>query len=175
MDGMKGRRAVPPWAVRVSGLAFAAAYGALILWLYASQPQSMAEVTGGLAASAGAYRIDQQAFEDGLRFFRADQFEEARAAFARADPASRDARTQFYIAYSFYRQGWGRFYHDDALFKRGVEAVDRAVAVAPGGRVVVDDESLGMRSADELRAELVRGLTREASDLNPARVLRQRK
>ena len=40
-------------------------------------------------------------------------------AFARADPAVRDARTQFYIAYSYYRQGWGRLYHDDALYAEG--------------------------------------------------------
>nr|MBA3887164.1 hypothetical protein [Acidobacteriota bacterium] len=82
---------------------------------------------------------------------------------------------QFYVAYSFYRQGWGRLYSDDALFKQGLEAVDRAIAVAPGRRIVVDDPDLGMQSADELRAELQRGLTREASDFNPMRVFRPRK
>jgi tetratricopeptide (TPR) repeat protein len=108
-------------------------------------------------------------------FFRKDQFEEARAAFARADPARRDARTQFYIAYSYYRQGWGRFYNDDALFAKGIEAVDRAIAIAPAQRLVVDDATLGMRTADELRAELVRGRTRDISDLNPLKVFSPRK
>ena len=161
--------------LRPLGLLFACAYAALIVWLYSAQPQTMAEMTGGLAAEVGAYRINVQALEDGLAFFRRDQFEEARAAFARADPAQRDARTQFYIAYSYYRQGWGRVYNDDQLFKQGLAAVDRAIGLAPAGRLVVEDDNLGMKTADELRAELQRGLTREASDLNPLRVFETRK
>jgi hypothetical protein len=161
--------------LRPLGLLFACGYAVLIVWTYAAQPQTVAEITGGLAAEVGAYRIDHQAFDDGLAFFRRDLFEESRAAFARADPAQRDARTQFYIAYSYYRQGWGRIYNDDALFKQGLEAVDRAIALAPGGRLVVEDENLGMKTADELRGELQRGLTRDASDLNPLRVFGTRK
>jgi hypothetical protein len=161
--------------VRGAGLAASIAYAAAIAWLYATQPQTVAQVTGGFSAAIGAYRIDQQAFDDGLRFFRAGQYPEARAAFARADAAERDARTQFYIAYAFYRQGWGRVYNDDALFTQGLASVDKAIAFAPGGRLVVDDPDLAMRSADELRAELQRGLTREASDFNPLRVFRPRK
>lgn len=161
--------------VRIAGALFAGAYAAFIIWVYAAQPRTVAEVTGGLAASVGAYRIDQQAFDDGRRFFERDQFEEARAAFARADPAQRDALTQFYIAYAYYRQGWGRLYNDDALFKQGLEAADRAIALAPNGRLVVEDPSLGMQTADELRAELQRGMVRDASDLNPLRVLERRK
>lgn len=160
---------------RVLGLVFSLAYATLIVWLYAAQPQTLGEVTGGLASSIGAYTIDAQAMQDGLAFFRKDQFEAARAAFARADPARRDARVQFYIAYSYYRQGWGRLYNDDELFAKGLEALDRAMAAAPGGRLVVDDPDLGLRSADELRAELVAGRTRDASDLNPLRVFRPRK
>jgi len=53
--------------------------------------------------------------------------------------------------------------------------VDKAIAVAPGGRLVVDDADLRMHSADELRAELQRGVTREASDFNPLKVFRTRK
>jgi hypothetical protein len=161
--------------LRAAGLAFSVLYASVIVWLYASQPQTRAEALGGLAATVGAYRIDTQAFEEGLGFFRRDMFAEARMAFERADPAHRDARTQFYIAYSFYRQGWGRLYSDDALFKQGMEAVDRAIAVAPSGRVIVDDTQLGMRSSDELKAELERGLRRDASDFNPLRVFDQRK
>ena len=162
-------------AIRAIGLAASLAYAATIGWLYVTQPQTTAQVTGGLASIVGAYRIDQQAFDDGLRFFRQDQFVEARAAFARADPAERDARTQFYIAYAYYRQGWGRVYNDDALFAKGLATVDKAIAVAPEGRLTVEDGTLQMRSADELRAELQRGLTRDASDFNPMRVLRPRK
>jgi hypothetical protein len=161
--------------VRAAGLAGTLLYGAAIVWMYTAQPQTVAEVTGGLTSTIGAYQIDQQAFNDGVAFFGRDQFVEARAAFARADPASRDARTQFYIAYAFYRQGWGRVYNDDALFKSGLEAVDRAISAAPGHRLVVDDPGLDMHTADELRAELERGLTTEASDFNPMRVFRKRR
>jgi hypothetical protein len=161
--------------IRGGGLIASLAFAAFIAWTYVQQPQTIAQVTGGLTSSIGAYRVDEQAFADGLAFFRTDQFVEARAAFARADPAERDARTQFYIAYSYYRQGWGRMYSDDELFAEGVKRVDMAIALAPGGRLVVDDAGLGMRSADELRAELQAGLERDASDLNPLRLFRERK
>jgi hypothetical protein len=161
--------------VRVLGLCAAVAYATLIAWLLAQQPQSVAEVTGGLTAGLGAYRIDQQAFDDGLAFFRKDQFDAAVPAFTRADPARRDARTQFYIAYAHYRRGWGRVYNDDEQFARGLEAINRAIAVAPGGRIVVDDPDLQMKSADELKAELEAGLRRDVSDLNPLRIFQGRK
>jgi len=166
---------MPDATVRAMGLVIALTYASFIGWLYMRQPQSAAEVAGGLSASIGSYRIDSQAFEDGLGFFRRGEFAAARSAFARADPAQQDPRTQFYVAYSFYRQGWGRLYQDDALFAQGLEAVNRAIARAPGGRIVVDDADLQMRSGDELKAELEAGLRRDASDFNPARLLRSRK
>jgi tetratricopeptide (TPR) repeat protein len=161
--------------VRSAGLVAAIVYAALIVWVYARQPNTLAQVTGGLASGIGAYRIDEQAFADGLAFFRNDQFVEARAAFARADPAQRDARAHFYIAYSYYRQGWGRLYNDDAMFARGLAHIDKAIALAPHGRLVVNDADLGMQSADEVRAALQEGLERDVSDFNPLRVLKDRK
>jgi hypothetical protein len=164
-----------PRLVRVTGLACTLIYASFIVWLYARQPASLPEVAGGVASALGAYRVDPDELDRGLRFFRNDQFEEARAAFAHADPARQDPLVQFYIAYAFYRQGWGRTYSDDALFASGLEAIDRAILLAPSGRIVVDDEHLAMRSGEELRAELRRGLSRELSDLNPLRILRDRK
>lgn len=161
--------------VRAAGLAATIIYASAIVWAYARQPQTISQMTGGLASAVGAYRTDPQAFADGLQYFRRDQFVEARAAFARADPAERDAPTQFYIAYCYYRQGWGRVYNTDALFAKGVEAANRAVSLAPGGRLVVDDPDLQMHAADELVAELQEGLKRDASDFNPLRVFRHRK
>ena len=162
--------------IRAIGLVLVVGYAALIVWVYARQPQTIAEVTGGLASGIGAYRIDQRSLDDGLRFFRNDQFREARAAFERADPAQRDARTQFYIAYSYYREGWGRVYNDDELYAKGLEAVERAIALAPGGRLRIDDDpNLQMHSGEELKAELERGREVDASDFNPLRVLRKRK
>jgi len=161
--------------VRIAGLAMTIAYASLIVWLYAAQPQTVAEMTGTLSSTVGAYHVDAQAMSDALAFFRRDAFPEARMAFERADPAHRDARTQFYIAYSFYRQGWGRVYDDDDLFRKGIEAIDRAILLAPDHRLLVDDPDLGMHSAEELKAELERGVTHEASDFNPLKVFRTRK
>jgi hypothetical protein len=161
--------------IRGAGLVTSLAYAAMVAWLYATQPQTVAQVSGGFASIVGVYKVDPQALADGLRFFRLDQFVEARAALLRADPAERDPHAQFYIAYAYYRQGWGRFYNDDVLFGKGLVAIDKAIALAPGGRLVVDDPGLQMHSADELRAELQRGLTRDASDFNPMRVFRNRK
>ena len=160
--------------VRAAGLGITIVYASLIAWLLVRQPATLAEVTGGLSSAVGAYRVEQQAFDDGLQYFRNDQFSEARAAFERADPARRDALTQFYIAYAFYRQGWGRFYSDDRLYREGLEAVNRAIALAPEGRLVVEAPGQEIRTADELKTELERGLVVEPSDFNPARLVRPR-
>ena len=162
-------------SVRLLGLALVMCYASFIVWLYVRQPQTFAEVTGGLTATVGAYRVNQQAFDDGLELFRREQLEASRAAFERADPAGQDARTQFYIAYSYYRSGWGRMYQDNELFKKGLVHVDKAIALAPARRLIVEDPELYMHSADELRAELVDGLRVDAADFNPMRVFRKRK
>jgi hypothetical protein len=161
--------------IRALGLVVVAIYAGFIAWLYAAQPRTMAEVRGGLSASVGAYRIDAVAFDDGLRFFHNDQFVEARAAFARADPATRDPQTQFYIAYSYYRQGWHRTHHDDQLYRAGLATITAAIALAPAGRLVVEDPQLSIHQADELKAELEAGLTTDASDFDPRRFLQRRK
>jgi hypothetical protein len=158
--------------VRAIGLALAAGYVAAIVWVYTRQPQTVAEATGALTASVGAYRVDAQAFADGLGFFHADQFAAARLAFARADPAMQDPPTQFYVAYSYYRQGWGRFSVDKDLLAHGLEAIDRAIAAAPRGRIVVDDQHLELHSGDELKAELDAELHAPA-DLNPLTLVRR--
>ena len=162
-------------SVRLLGLALALCYASFIIWLYVRQPQTLAEVTGGLTATVGAYRINQRAFDDGLDLFRREQLEAARAAFERADPAGQDARTQFYIAYSYYRSGWGRVYQDNELFEAGLVRVNKAIALAPDNRLIVDDPGLQMHNAEELKAELAEGLRVDASDFNPMRVFRKRK
>lgn len=161
--------------VRGLGLACSTAGLVSLAWLFVQQPTNLEQLTGGVAASVGVYQIDQANFDRGRAFFREDKFVEARAAFQRADPAARHAPTQFYVAYSFYRQGWGRVYSDDTLFGQGLAAVKAAIALAPGGTLRVDDPDLGMHTADELRAEIEQGLRRDASDFNPLRLLRTRR
>jgi hypothetical protein len=158
-----------PTRLRLIGLVLVLSYATLIVWLYVTQPPSLAQLRGGVAVTVGAYSIDRVSFDEGLRLFRNDQFVAARSAFARADPAQRDPMTQFYIAYSFLRQGWGRLYADDALYREGLRALERAVAVSSTGHVRVEDAALALKTTDELKAELERGLGREMPDLNRLR------
>ena len=161
--------------MRSVGLVIVGAYAGFIGWLLAAQPATVTEAVGGVAAGLGMYSVDPQAFADGVAYFHKDQFAEARAAFSRADPAVRDAQTQFYVAYSFYRQGWHRSHRNDELYRQGLLAIERAIALAPARRLVVQDPALQMHSADELKAELDAGLRLDVSDFNPLRAFDKRK
>lgn len=149
-------------------------YAAAIVRVYVRQPVTLPEIAGSLTSSVGAYHIDKARFEAGLSFFRKDQFVEARDAFTQADPARQDATVQFYIAYAFLRQGWGRVYSDDGLYKAGQATLAHARSLTPNNSLAVDDPNLRLHSAEEVGAEFERGLTRDVSDLNPIGVFRER-
>ena len=68
-----------------------------------------------------------------------------------------------------------RFYSEDEDFKLGLDRIEKAIALAPNGRLIVEDPENDIHNADELRAELAAGLRTEASDLNPMRIFRKRK
>ena len=156
------------------GLLVTLVYALAIVWLYATEPRSFKEVTTGAQVAAGTYQVDRARFDAGLGLFRREQFRAARDEWQSADPAQSDPTTQFYIAYSFYREGWGRVYYDQDLFKHGLEAVNRAIALAPGP-LTVADENLQLHTAAELKAELEQGTERTWGDINPLKVMRQRK
>lgn len=157
------------------GLAWTLAYAAFVVWLYATAPRSVAEMRTGASVAAGTYEVDGARFEAARELFRREQYRAARDEWARADPAQRDARTQFYTAYAFYREGWGRVYNDDALFRAGLEAVERAISLSPEGALSVEDADLRIRTAAELKSELQGGAEQTWGDLNPAKVFRERK
>ncbi|HEX8137479.1 MAG TPA: hypothetical protein VF544_07815 [Pyrinomonadaceae bacterium] len=157
------------------GIGWTILYAAFIIWVYATEPRTLKEVAHSAEVAAGTYEVDQGKFDNALMLFRREQFRAARDEWERADPARRDARTQFYIAYAFYREGWGRLYNDDALFRQGLEAVGRAIALAPEGTLTVDDPDLRIKTPAELKAELEQGTERSLGDLNPLKVLRERK
>src|SRR2546423_5029942 len=113
--------------IQVAGLILTVAYASFIIWIYATEPRTFKEVATGAEVATGTYQINQEKFNSALALFRREQFRAARDEWLRADPAQGDARTQFYIAYSFYREGWGRIYYDQDLFRQGVEAVNRAI------------------------------------------------
>ena len=163
-----------PAVVRAIGLVTTLGYGAFVGWLYVERPRSFSEIKGGMAATVGLYTIDIPRFEEGRRLLHAERLPEARASFERADPARRDPVTQFYIAYSFYREGWGRLHSDDVLYTQALRVLDHASSLASDGVVRVNDPALGLKDSDALRAELRRGLVVEAEDFNPLRVLRRR-
>ncbi len=170
--------------IQILGLALIAVYGIFVVFLYAAEPRSIDEisikaksavedaVTRGQVMT-GTYEIDQARFAAGLQAFRQDNFVAARDAFERADPERRDAKTQFYIAYSFYRQGWGRVSNEDALFKQALESVERVAMLDRNFRS--DDANLQLRTPAELRNELEEGMQVTADDFNPLRLVRERK
>ncbi|MGI8812191.1 MAG: hypothetical protein ACR2IH_06635 [Pyrinomonadaceae bacterium] len=170
--------------IQIIGIAFTAIYALFVVFLYAAEPKSLEDIslkarsTMESAATkgqiiTGTYEVDAAKFAEGLRAFNADNFVAARDAFERADPEKRDAKTQFYIAYTFYRQGWGRLSNDDELFKQGIAAVDRVTPLDRDFRS--DDPGLKMHTPAELRYELEEGTRITADDFNPLRLIRERK
>ncbi|MDQ3711277.1 MAG: hypothetical protein M3388_03565 [Acidobacteriota bacterium] len=170
--------------IQTLGIVFTTVYSIFIAWLYWTEPKSLEElsakaqttienVTTKTQVAIGTYEVDQTKFDEGLKAFRADNFIVARDNFERADTERRDARTQFYIAYSFYRQGFSRVSNDDALFKQGLEQTNRVAALDRNFKS--DDANLQIKTLVELKNEFEEGLKVTASDFNPLKVLRERK
>jgi hypothetical protein len=170
--------------IQILGVTLTAVYGVFITFLYAAEPRSLEDISTKARSTiesaatkgqviTGTYEVDAAKFADGLKAFNADNFIAARDLFERADPEKRDAKTQFYIAYSYYRQGWGRVSNDDTLFKMGLETLDRLASMDRDFRS--DDPGLQLRSPAELRHELEEGLVVTAGEFNPLRLVRERK
>ena len=161
--------------IQVAGLALTLVYATFIIWIYATEPRTFKEVATSAEVTAGTYQINQEKFDSGYSLFLREQFRAARDEWQRADPAQSDARTQFYIAYAFYREGWGRVYNDQDLFKQGLDAVNRAANLTATTPLTVADPNLQMHTVAELKTELEQGVERSWSDVNPLKVLRTRK
>jgi hypothetical protein len=161
--------------IQAAGIVLTFSYAAFIIWIYATEPRTFKEVATSAEIAVGTYQIDQEKFNSALALFRREQFRAARDEWLRADPAQGDARTQFYISYAFYREGWGRVYYDQDLIKQGLEAINRAISLTPNGSLIVDDPDLQMHTAAEVKAELEQAKERSWSDLNPLKILRTRK
>lgn len=170
--------------LQIISLFLIAFYGLFVVWIYWAEPKTVAEVsvkaketietaTTKTEVVLGTYQVDQAKFDDGLRAFRADNFVLARDYFSRADIEKRDAKTQFYIAYSFYRQGFGKVYNDDELFKQGLEQVNKVTQIDKNFKS--DDTDLKMKTSAELKNEFEEGLKLTADDFNPFKLTRERK
>lgn len=170
--------------LQILSIALTTVFGFLIVWLYWAAPKSLEEVSVKAQATienvttkaqviTNTYEVDAAKFNEGLQAFRADNFILARDLFQRADPERRDAKTQFYIAYSFYRQGFGKISNDDELFKQGLEEVNRVIALDKDFKS--DDANLQLKNPIELKNEFEEGLRITASDFNPFKLMRERK
>lgn len=160
--------------IQIIGLSVSVVYAAAIVWIYATEPRSLGAVATGAQVATGTYQVDPERFKAALTLFRREQFRAARDEWLRADSAQSDPTTQFYIAYAFYREGWGRVYYDQDLFKQGLDAVNRAIALATAP-LIVADEDLQLHTAAELKAELEQGTERSWGDVSPLKVMRTRK
>lgn len=169
--------------IQILGIALTVVYGVFVVFLYAAEPRSLEEITVKAVETVqnaatkgqvvtGTYQIDQMKFNEGLTAFRQENFPAARDSFEKADPEKRDAKTQFYLAYSYYRQGWGRVTNDDLMFNRSLEVLDRVTMLDKNFRS--DDADLKLKTPAELRNELEEGLRVTADDLNPLKVFRER-
>jgi len=159
--------------IHISSILLTLAGFVFIVFLYISEPRTIAEVATKSQVAIGTYEINKEEFTRGMNAFRSEDFAGARLAFERADTEKRDAATQFLIAYSYYRQGWGRLSNDDALFSSGLTFVDRVIAIDPNYRTT--DQTLGIKTATELKTEFEDGLKITPSDFNPMKLTRERK
>lgn len=170
--------------IQIAGTSVAAVYFVFIVFLYAAEPRSIEDISIKARSTVenaatkgqvmtGTYQVDAAKFNEALKAFNQKNFVAARDLYERADPEKRDAKTQFYIAYSLYRQGWGRVSNDDELFKRSLETVDRVTTLDRDFRT--DDPGLTLRTPAELKFELEEGLKITIDDFNPFKLVRDRK
>ena len=166
------------------GIAVSAVYLSFIAFLYLAEPRSVGDISIKAASTlqdvttksqviTGTYQVDQAKFGQALNLFRQDNFVAARDLFQKADPERRDAATQYYIAYTYYRQGWGRVSNDDELFAAGLKQLDRVDEL--DSNFVATDDDLKLKRPAELRHEFEEGMRVTLDDLNPAKLVRERK
>ena len=170
--------------IQITGLVLTVSYGLFVVWIYWAAPKDLLDATikaretvesatEKTKVATNLYQIDKEKFDQGLAAFRADRFVAARDLFERADPERRNAEVQYYIAYSLYRQGWGRFSHNDELFEIALEQVRFVRRLDPDFRS--KDTGLALKLPAELEAEITEGLRVTASDFNPLRAFGERK
>ncbi len=156
--------------IQISGIILIIIFGAFIVWLYVSEPKNLVEVATKATVTVGTYEVNKVKFDEGLLQFRNENYAVARDFFNQADTEKRDDKTQFYIAYSFYRQGFGKVYSDNNLYKQSLEIVNKI-----DRNFKSDDINLQMKTPAELKNELEEGLKVTPDDFNPLKVLRERK
>jgi ABC-type oligopeptide transport system substrate-binding subunit len=170
--------------IQIVGTVATAVYFVFVAFLYLAEPRSLADISTKAVTTVqdavtkgtvitGTYEIDRAKFNEALALFRQDNFVAARDLFQKADPERRDAVTQYYIAYTYYRQGWGRVSNDDELFAAGLKQLD--VVDKLDANFIATDDDLKLKRPAELRHELEEGRRITADDFNPLKLVRERK
>lgn len=170
--------------IQIVGTAAAAVYFVFVAFLYLAEPRSLADISTKAVTTVqdamtkgtvitGSYEIDKAKFHEGLGLFRQDNFVAARDVFQKADPEKRDVATQYYIAYAYYRQGWGRVENDDELFAAGLKQLDVVDRLDPN--FIATDDDLKLKRPAELRHEFEEGMRVTVDDFNPLKLVRERK
>lgn len=131
--------------VRLVGIIVAAILMAFVVSVYVRQH---------IIPDVGLCQVDREAFESGRDLFHQREFVAARLEFTRANGRQCDATTQFYVAYSYYREGCRLFLTDEELLEQGLEAVDQAIAEAGDRDFPVDDPGLDLNTAEALKEEI---------------------
>lgn len=170
--------------IQITGLVLTVVYGLFVVWVYWAAPkdfseakekarESLTKAASTARVATSLYEIDKEKFREGLSAFRQERHVAARDLFTRADPERQDPEVQYYIAYSFYREGWGRFSNDDEKFEKALDQVRYVRKLSPDYKAT--DQGLALRVPAELEQELTEGLRVTASDFNPLKAFRERK
>ena len=156
-------------AVQIGGIVATLVYAVFVVWLYVAQPRTIEELKTAAAVQTNVYAVDPAQFDLAMKAFRERQYRIAIDHFLLADPAARDPKTQFLVAYAHYALGRGRLYDDDEEFKAALAAVDRCLEAAPNHTYTLDEPGLGLdyASAERLRERLRAGLEVTPGDFNP--------
>jgi hypothetical protein len=131
--------------MQIAGLALTIAYAAFIVWIYATEPRTFKEVATSAEVASGTYQINQEKFDIRVTLCSCATSFGRRATNGSARIRRRAMRERsFNIAYSFYREGWGRVYYDQALFKQGWEAPTAPPTLVSTVKLTIDDPNLQM-------------------------------
>ena len=129
----------------------------------------------GASVAAGTYEVDRARFDAARELFLREQYaRRPRRMGARRPRAPRRAHAVL-RRIRLLPAGLGPRLQRRALFRQGLETVNRAIALAPDAPLNVEDAELKIHSAAELKAELENGLERTADDFNPLKLFRERK
>jgi len=102
----------------------------VIVWVYANHP-----IDGDLRAASSRRLVlsdRPRGVRQRVRLFHGGKYRDARAAFT--EPTGSQDPTVQSTCVLLLPTRVGTFYHNNALFERGLEAIERAIALAPMAR-----------------------------------------